>query len=187
MFLLEGADLVGKTTLAKRAVELLPHWIYGHLTRLPDTWDPVIDYCTIINTNSGRIVQDRFHISEMAYCKLNNRSQPMFSPSQFDTINNNFVARGGFTLFITADDCVIESRWRDGEMFTLPQVLSVNRWYLENVMKYADHHIHITRNNPEISDSELKFVIERYEERYYDKFNDWIKGVKKTWSFHPTR
>lgn len=137
MFIVEGPDLVGKTTLAKKIAGWLnelgwPH-IYRHLSRLPETWhwDPVSNYGRLMNPY---VVQDRFHYSEPLYSRVRGDSA-LLGPSSYAQVERRLRSFAAFTMVITADEALIEKRYtaerRVHEMYSLEKVLEVNRLYEE--------------------------------------------------------
>lgn len=134
MLIIEGADLTGKTTLAKRLAKLLneqyglPH-VYQHLSRLPACWR---GRARELHEELARrwVVQDRFHMSEVAYASAR-KDEPMLSPVEYELLDCSLRAGLGALTVVLVDltGDVIRSRWRDGEMFTLGQVLKVNDYY----------------------------------------------------------
>jgi thymidylate kinase len=145
MIIVEGADLVGKTTLAKKLVTILneeydsPH-IYRHLSRLPKIWrdcsarlGPRATPASLHEALASRwIVQDRFHMSEVMYASAR-QDEPMLTPIAYWLLEARLRARFGMMTILlidaTTDSEVITSRWREGEMYSLEQVKAVNKQY----------------------------------------------------------
>jgi len=73
MLILEGADQLGKTTLANKLLKELHKrgypYVYRHFTRLPDCWKYPMSYLAHV---SEPVVQDRFHMSEIVYTYMRN-------------------------------------------------------------------------------------------------------------------
>jgi thymidylate kinase len=134
MLILEGSDTVGKSTLAKRCVELLnargyPH-VPRHLSRLPASWaaQPHHNYVRLC---SPYLVQDRFHVSEPIYARARGE-KPMITREQYAVVESYLKLVGGFTVVIAAEPELIERRYDAGrEMYKLAQVQQVNTYYLD--------------------------------------------------------
>lgn len=133
MLIVEGPDLVGKTTfcraLVRRADErgLFPA-IYHHLSRLPSTWDPERDYLPLV---SPFVVQDRFHLSEIVYGHVT-RGESFLAPGTASFIDETNARQGGMTLIFCAPDpaFIVEQHQKRGDqMFPLEKILEVNEMY----------------------------------------------------------
>lgn len=125
--------MVGKTTLCQALVKYLnahgwPH-VYRHLSRLPACWsyDTVGNYQRLM---SPYIVQDRFHMSEPPYAMIRHESA-MLGPTGYAQVDKLLTGFESYIILITADEELIKSRWRDGEMYDIERVLTVNRLYGE--------------------------------------------------------
>lgn len=133
MLIVEGPDLVGKTTfcraLVKRADERgrFPA-IYHHLSRLPSTWHPDRDYEPLM---SPFVVQDRFHLSEIVYGHVT-RGESFLSPGSASHLDEVNARMGGLTLvFFAPDKDLVRQQYakRGDEMFGLEAILAVNDMY----------------------------------------------------------
>lgn len=136
MLIIEGPDLVGKTTFTQRAVKLLnsrgwPH-VYRHLSRLPDSFDRYWGYQRLA---SGQVVQDRFHMSEPLY-ELARGEEPGthgLDPDTYRFVDGMLRSMGAVTVVMCADpehvDDLLVSRWRDEEMYHKDLVRDVNYEY----------------------------------------------------------
>lgn len=137
MLIIEGPDLVGKTTLAKKMLNLLnsaakmPH-IYAHFSKLPDGWDYFWNY---LERASRNIVQDRFHFSEIVYsfvCRYHKGQSPL-TPERYRVVDGILRQLGSMTVVITADDDwlkkQLDDKHRRGEMFSEEQILKVNQTF----------------------------------------------------------
>jgi hypothetical protein len=136
MLIIEGPDMIGKTTLCKKLLKELnttynmPH-IYAHFSKLPKAWDFFWDY---IQRMSRNIVQDRFHLSEIVYahvCRYREGGTPLY-PEKYRLIDAHLRTLGGVTVVLSA-----EAEWMEGqlhekfhvreEMFKADQIMEVNR------------------------------------------------------------
>ena len=122
MLIVEGTDLVGKTTLCRQLVETLnalgrPH-TYSWLGLLPRGWDYHWDYVArMVNP----VVQDRFYLSEAAY-GVAARREPRLGTRELDLLDAELRVRGGFTVLLLAHDEVLEelyARKTQPELFEL--------------------------------------------------------------------
>lgn len=133
MLIIEGSDLTGKTTLAKTLLKELKGFKYQHLSRLPDEFDRYWDYCRLVNPG---IVQDRFHMSEPVYARVRG-DETTLGPEQYRLIDAMLRCYGAFTVvLICEDDALLESRWREGEMYDVSSVKRANNFYTRIV--YGD-------------------------------------------------
>lgn len=129
MLIIEGPDLVGKTTLVRALTTRLnelgwPH-VHRHMGKPPDCWrqDPVSCYARLCSTY---LVQDRFDLSELVYAPLRD-AQPHFSPTQHRSIVRNLRAHCSYLVVVTAHPALIEQRYASRpEMFSLDKVLLAN-------------------------------------------------------------
>lgn len=139
MLIIEGADLVGKTTLAKALAKKLnsrswPH-VYQHLSRLPHEWahHAVENYARLC---SPYVVRDRFHMSELVYSDAR-REEPTLSPGTYRTVDQIVRSYCGFTIVVVATPDLIEERYRRevaggrAEMYDVERVLLVNQHFTD--------------------------------------------------------
>jgi hypothetical protein len=132
MLIVEGADLVGKTTLAKRLVERLnelgwPH-VYRHAVRPPASWrrDPV---CAYEAQACPWAVQDRYHLSELAYRSVDG-GEPCLREDEAELLEAQMPY--ATVLVVVAAPALIEARYPANagrELYTLEQVLAANDWF----------------------------------------------------------
>lgn len=132
MIIIEGTDLVGKTTLADKIVELNnmgKHVVpleYKHLGPLPDDWT-VTDYMRLLSSTA---VYDRFFVSELVYHPLNLKPCKL---SKFDTLNITRALLWHYkttNVLVLGDENKIAERYADlttnhgrKELFTVEQVI----------------------------------------------------------------
>lgn len=126
MLIVEGADLVGKTTLCEALVRELSRrehgYVYRHLTKLPNGFVSPWAYMQLA---SRRVVQDRFHMSEVLYAKARHE-RPVLSPFGYALVDAHLRQLGAFTVIVTTSRDQIADRWRAGEMYDLDTVLAIN-------------------------------------------------------------
>lgn len=140
MLIVEGPDLVGKTTLCNA---MLKKWwdnprtygsypiIYAHFSRLPASWHYLKSYMPYITRYT---IMDRFHISELCYGEVT-RGKTSLTPGYLRILEAMLALAGSYTVVITAEEAWLKQRYeklvaegRD-EMFKLDQVLTVNKAY----------------------------------------------------------
>ncbi len=137
MLVIEGADLVGKTTLAmeliRRGTQYGPA-VYRKLGLLPGHWNYKSDY---INMMSPLVVIDRFYLSELIYGRVCRNYTPLTDKIVAE-LNDYLGLVGGLTLIITADNAVLDEQYvkRGDDMYKLNQIKEVNAAYIE----YAGTH-----------------------------------------------
>lgn len=129
MIIIEGSDLVGKTTLAKMLCEhpaLSGYW-YHHLTRPPKSFD----YCQgYMNMACHEYVQDRYHMSEPVYACVRG-DIPGIDPEQYRIVDAHLRMMGTLTVVIVAqDDSDLRARFnaldQRVEMYHVEQIVHVN-------------------------------------------------------------
>lgn len=133
MLIIEGPDLVGKTTLALALQKELANrrycHIYSHFTRLPATFDQYWDYLPHIRAD---VVQDRFHMSRQAYGRQFHE-QKLMSSEELRLIDSKLRQVGAMTVVcVSTSDTFLEQQYlkkdRD-EMYKLDGILGVNAKY----------------------------------------------------------
>lgn len=147
MLIVEGTDLVGKTTLCQKLVKRLNTQIggyqYQHFTRLPEGWDY---YWSYVNRMSRRIVQDRFHDSEPAYCY--GRGEPcvfdgLAGACQYVLVEAKLALLGAVKVVVTCDDNELARRFekKGDDMYGLNVIVGANHWFEQNLDRFH-HHFH---------------------------------------------
>ena len=140
MFIIEGTDICGKTTTARRIVQLaeddgkIPAR-YVHMTRPSRAFDFYFHYVDMISMYG---VQDRFHLGALAY----------HPPGTLTVQAYNFVEdllrqkRSFLVVFYfgcrKAYSHHLKKHWRDGEMFTPDRLLDVNDTFQKMVQGSAE-------------------------------------------------
>ncbi len=171
MLIIEGADLVGKTTLAQNMLKHAPlrdrGYVYKHFTRLPDGFHRFWGY---VDNAVQRCVQDRFHMSEVAYAWARGDKKTYLTPELYRLVEAHLALLGAFTVVVTADSNVIKSRWREGEMYDQELVLRVNEWYVDKIERRVvpfDAHFHATEKHPFLDAVTERKIIDAYIERQH--------------------
>jgi len=140
MLIIEGPDLVGKTTLAKR-IAAMPQMqgegmTYRHLSRLPEGFEFPWQYLTLA---SSRTIYDRFHMSEPVYATARG-DQTDLCPEAYRIVDGHLAMLGAYTVVITAHSSLIKERFAgraESEMYNLDIVLKANQLFSELVTRDA--------------------------------------------------
>lgn len=120
MLIVEGVDGVGKTTLCKRLLKALPTHVYSHFTRLPSQFD---GYWGYVERASPRIVQDRFHLSEVVYANIREEA-PVYGPETLRLIEAKLRQLGSFNVLLCADPYLIKERWTPDQLYDLGKTMT---------------------------------------------------------------
>lgn len=143
MIIVEGTDLVGKTTLCKKLADMyaLP---YRHMSKPGDGFDFVWSYQQAMERHT---VQDRFHLGELAY------GETIYGCRQTKEglhLVEAYLARvGAVVIVVTASEewlgrhLTEEQFLRRDEMFTLGQVVRVNAYFHNLLKKHWDPRVDI--------------------------------------------
>ena len=155
MFVIEGADQCGKTTLAHKLVERISPMrpvFYAHMSRPPECWDYYDDYLMRAQMYA---VQDRFHYGGLVYADLR-RGGTKITPMMLHLLESHLDLQGTFRVVLTAEDSFLRAKMKKAkdegrkEMYDEVTVLEVNRLFFElgTGVKYKtarpDIHYHIT-------------------------------------------
>ena len=171
MLIVEGADLVGKTTLCEELMRRLPGWCYAHLG--PEAnhaeWH---SYWGYRRRASRRVVQDRFHMSQVAYAWAR-REEPAVTPYKYALVDAFLREIGGFTVVITASLALLEDRFVRAELYALATIARANNAFMgfgrasHECYERADVdlHIHCTPDSPWVEGVLVDFIIDRYTRR----------------------
>lgn len=159
MLILEGSDLVGKTTLAKK---LLEHkwmrengYVFKAFSKTPPGFHHLHDHLANAVRKS---VQDRFHMSNVAYRHATGEQQNT-CPEEYRQVDGSLRAWGAFTVVVTADDELLRERYAElgaREMYPLEIVLRANEWFFRAAKSKrwngfeldVDQHVHCTAADP---------------------------------------
>lgn len=167
MLIVEGPDCVGKTTLCRELLKRLPGYIYAHFSRLPEGFDYYWGY---IERISRRVVQDRFHMSEIAYSRARG-DEPRLTRETYRLVDAKLRLLGGFTVLITAERNLIASRWRKDQMYSLDKTLEAARIFevlrdeREEVGVDIDYAFHCTEGIPYVPGTAIDQIIDLYRQR----------------------
>jgi hypothetical protein len=121
MIVIEGADGVGKTTLARELCHRL-HLGYEHYGMLPEGWRYFEDYMPSIRRD---VVLDRFIMSELVYGTRLRRGC-LIGEDEFRGLEALMALQGCLTVVIVAHHSRLPKR---DDKFTGEQVWSVNELY----------------------------------------------------------
>lgn len=168
MLIVEGTDGVGKTTLCKKLLTKLHTHIYAHFTRLPPGFDYFWGY---VERMSRHVVQDRFHMSEVAYAVARGEP-PHIDPDQYALVDARLRLIGGFTVVVTAEPSLVKERWRADQMYNLGATLEAGRMFIDIVSRPnyyradVDYHFHCEEGENEyVPNTIVDDIVERYRER----------------------
>lgn len=175
MLIIEGPDGVGKTTLAKELQKRLSGfgYIYSHFTRLPDSFDRVWGY---VERMSRRVVQDRFHMSELAYTYARGDTTKLDTES-YRLVDAHLRQIGGMTILLNADPELVESRWDQTQMYDKERtrkaaiafnILGKREFQLRDSWIYEtdiDIQFFLTKDRPYVTANGVNDIVERYLER----------------------
>lgn len=134
MLIIEGSDKLGKTTLAHAIVKEANSRrkypaLYGHFTKLPDTWDAESDYRRYV---SPWTVMDRFHMSDPVYRAMD-RGRTSMTQKAYKEIDQMVKKLGGFTVLMTCPEDELRRRWKEtesrDEMYDVDKAVTVNALY----------------------------------------------------------
>lgn len=153
MIILEGPDLVGKTTLAHAICHADQRNKYEHLSRHGADWHYLYSYLPLIRANN---VFDRFHISEPVYSEVRGEKTPLESGWAI-AITREAIKVGCLTVIMTATPELIERRYIENikngrfEMYTLAQILQANELFrlvalgssIQGCQFHCDIHLHV--------------------------------------------
>lgn len=144
MLIVEGSDGVGKTTFCHKLLEKLQKegpWIYSHLSKPPPSWQHPASYYPRMSTF---IVQDRFHMSDLAYRHARLDPQAL-SPFAYSLVDAKLRQLGGMTVVLRADDETIKANYRgDGDMHDVKIHYAADRAFIrlmERTGPFVDYSI----------------------------------------------
>lgn len=169
---------MGKTTLCKTLTQRLnnlnyPHQ-YCHFTRLPDAHDRCDDYVSRI---SPIVVQDRFHMSEVAYVygrNNPNENVPVLTCDKVRWVDACLRGVGAFTVLLTANEDVITSRFqsRGDDMYKLDVIHRANECFIMLAQREfgryifdIDVHLHFKNANDYPTQDQAGAILTAYIER----------------------
>ena len=169
MLIVEGPDGVGKTTLCRKLLESLPTHIYAHFSRLPAGFDYYWGY---VERASRYIVQDRFHLSEVAYARARGDSSRLDTES-YQILDGHLRLLGAYTILVTATQDLLASRWGPDQMYSLEKTLAAGRAFdqvheehaINRIVPDIDFRVRCTVHRPWVSDEEIAAILEAYRVR----------------------
>jgi hypothetical protein len=169
MLIVEGADLVGKTTLCRDFIKGTGHTHqYCHFGLLSEDWDYYHDYLQFVH---ARVVMDRFFLSELVYGTVIPERDPGFSSLGLDLLQSYARLTGAYTVVIVTAGTTLKNRYFERpEHFSLDVVLSANALFRELCLGHSlngyrpviDHEIHLSSKEEFVTPSMLENLIECY-------------------------
>lgn len=132
MIIIEGADAVGKTTLAKRLAEKLGYE-YRHMTKPPEGFDYFYGFTDAVKSG---VVQDRFHLGQLVYgAKLGKHTH--LGPEAFAQLISH-LRPWVFTIVVVENEERLRRRLLAStreEMYNVDEILEANREYKKVAMR----------------------------------------------------
>jgi hypothetical protein len=131
MIVIEGADLVGKTTLCEALLKdqrlSRAGFVYQHLGRLSPNFDHWLDYDKLMGPC---MVRDRFHMSEVVYAGVTDRPSSM-CPEAYRVVDAKLRLLGALVVTCYVEPWTVEYRLKRSpqEPFNLEQIQHVNASY----------------------------------------------------------
>lgn len=188
MIIIEGADLVGKTTLCQKLLKSpgVQEYgaIYSHFSRLPDRFERGRGYR---DRMSVALVQDRFHMSEVVYSQMRSKlTDTTMTPARYAMIDAWHTLHAGITVVVAAMiDKLIEDRWDRPEMYSLGQTLECNQIFKHIAQHqewrqfkrmHVDYVVYTTPNKPWADADDIQAIITLWQERLVALHN--LKGPR---------
>jgi len=140
MIIVEGTDLVGKTTLVRALVKRLNELGESHiplpLSKLPESFDKYTDYIPLMNPN---VVWDRFYLSRQAYGQAL-QNQETLSAAGLQTLDAWTTLHCGFVVLCIAErggdnhNRFLADQWakcdQSKEMYRFTEIVQVNNEFI---------------------------------------------------------
>lgn len=195
MLIIEGPDLVGKSTfvqtLFKTDALQGQGYMPRHLTRPSRGFDKLWGY---VDLACQKTIQDRFHMSEPVYA-CHRRDSTDLDPFTYSVVDGYLRLLGSFTVIITADIGLITERYEqhsNREMYSFEMIRGVNSSFqlIANGDLWRgysmdwDYHIHCTKEKPWPSEEDLSKVLNRYLLR---QSSLWVHQQRRLESLSPWR
>jgi len=178
----EGSDHLGKTTLCKKLLEhpLLKQrgYVYHALSRLPDGFHRFWGYKALAQQ---RVVQDRFHMSEIAYAYARGDESTPLTPDRYRRVDATLRLLPAFTVVLTISPSLLRHRLEHEpkeEMYDNALILRANevfrtiadtRIFVYNSAVYSDidvdAQIHCDERSPYPTGLDALNIIDCYERR----------------------
>lgn len=171
MLIIEGSDLVGKTTLQSVLVNRLAEhgpWIPAHLSLPPKMWQSPSSY---FQHMSRYVVQDRFHMSEIAYAFAARGGKTRLTPYRYSLVDAKLRQLGGYTVVIIADKAFLREQWKGcnrEEMYGLDVILRANEEFEQICVTHeVDVDIVIRCDNgfPAKQTGVIDYIVQKYLQR----------------------
>jgi thymidylate kinase len=160
MLIIEGSDDLGKTTAAKRIVEIVSSRIpaeYRHMGRPTANFDFGKDYFKMIEPF---VVQDRFHYGSLIW------HEGVMNATKFSVIEGKIRSIGGMSVvFVTTDVDWYVKQLQASErkqMFNVDQLVNANARYQALAAKYADFMVGVPQF---ITDENLEIIADEWLRR----------------------
>jgi len=172
MIIVEGTDLLGKTTLCHALVEHLnqemPH-IYQHFSKLPECFDWAAHYFPFM---TRFVVMDRFYMSRQAYGRVF-ENQYVLSDEEYRILDAALRLVGGFTVVCLSNEKTIRERHAAmspdrSEMYDVDGICKVNAQFADIVhgtMWDYDFDYVITSPQEGWPADHVKEIVEQYLDR----------------------
>ncbi len=162
MLVIEGADCMGKTTLAKQlwshpALQALGMEIQ-HLSRLPVGHDRSWHYVDRMNING---IFDRFYLSERPYAFARADDVIHFTEAHLNWVHAHAQTFGVFTVLLTGSNATIAGRWDKDEMYDRETVYRANAEFVR-LTDFADMHLYQAHSLDYISPAAVEEIVGRY-------------------------
>lgn len=149
--------------------------MYAHFTRLPPGFDYYWGY---LERASVKVVQDRFHMSEVVYAMA--RGEPSkLSPEVYRLVDARLRLLGSYTVLVTADSTLIAARWDKGQMYSLERTLAAARGFMAiaecmgsgtaaefpGYQMDIDYTYHCNKERPYVDEAAVAAILRGYEDR----------------------
>lgn len=145
MLIVEGPDMIGKTTLCEALIKRLNALGYPlipqHFGLLPKGWNYYADYLPFMN---ARTVMDRFILSEVVYGNVL-RGSTQLDPETYRMLDAQLRLQGSVTVVIYATDewlskQIVDKYAQRDEKFSPAQIMQVNRGFANLVNSEVTEH-----------------------------------------------
>lgn len=173
MIILEGSDLVGKTTLAHKLVDklnrypTLPEFSYQHLSRLPDDFAGVHGHLGLAEEHGINTVWDRFHPSELCYSWATGRRDKLHG-WKYDYLESRLQADFcAFVVVLVADEQLLQRRWidRGDDMYDWEVILKVNRRFHGLVSERGYKYFYVPESPGDTYEKAANWIVSAYADR----------------------